>query len=117
MARRKVLIENRLYAFGGKRYKGIELVDNLFLANVDIKDIARILNVEETKFVNTYKTRLDDLELIHKGLLVKAIFDKAFAGDKSSIDTLLTKYNWMEKGDVHNSFLDMLIEATKENSK
>jgi len=117
MARRKVLIENRLYTFGGKRYKGIELVDNLFLAGVDIDVIARILNVEEKKFIETFKTRLADLELIHKGLLVKALFDKAFSGDKSSIDTLLTKYKWMDKEDVKNSFVDMLREATKANSK
>ena len=115
MARRKVLIENRLYSFSGKRYKGIELVDSLFLAGVEIKDIARILNVEESKFISTYETRLADIELVNKGLLVKALFDKALAGDKSSMDTLLTKYKWMEKGDVTNSFVDMIREATKEN--
>lgn len=115
MARRKVLIESKLYTFGGRRHKGIELVDSLFNAGVPIEDIARILNVEEAKFIETYSTRLSDLELINKGLLVKALFDKALAGDKSSMDTLLTKYKWMEKGDVTNSFVDMIREATKEN--
>lgn len=110
MARRKILVENRLYSFGGKRYKGIDLVDSLFLSGVEIKDIARILNVEEKKFISTYKSRLEDVEAVHRGLLVKAAFDKALNGDKAMLDTLLAKYQWLEKSNAGETFTDMLKE-------
>lgn len=111
MSKYRSVIENRTYRFGGRSYKAIDLIDNLFLAGVELKDIAKILDVDEQNFIADYKDRLETLEKVHKGLLVKAAFDRALSGDKAAIDTLLHKYGWLDRGSSGNDFFEMLKTA------
>ena len=78
-----------------------------------VAKIAEVLNVEEKKFASTYSKRFDELQSIHKGLLVKAAYDNALEGDNRMLTRLLEKEGWLEDK-VSDSLGELLKRALTE---
>jgi len=97
MARSKVL--SRVgYDYGGKNISAFELIDALYLSGKTIDEISEIVNMDQLAFRNKYTKRLEELDTVHRGMILQAGM-KAATSEKSFsnkiLELFLYKYNFL----------------------
>lgn len=94
MARHKSLRENKLITYAGVVFKSIDLVDALYLAKVELKEIARILDVDAKAFTKRYEHRLKELETVMSGLVLQRAYKEAITGNNKMMEIFLVKFGF-----------------------
>jgi len=97
MARSKGL-PNVEHNYGGRIFSPLELIDALYLSGKTIDEISEVVNMDQLAFRNKYTKRLEELDTVHRGMILQAGM-KAATSEKSFsnkiLELFLYKYNFL----------------------